>query len=204
MVMVACVYSSELRQLYYREFKTILGYVVSFRPAWISSETLSQKQTKKSHEITMPQFFTNGPPCSPPQLILLVTFQLLRTHAVIYFLLKERRLYLYSSFLKCCALLWLLGSRRKFLRRSLATHYYMVTLVAGIIEVSLRRSQMRSYEIFSFQNIASKVGRILVKLLNLHYLKAGHSYRKGKSWYIRVLIYLGCLTVPPYWRRVGH
>ena len=51
---------------------------------------------------------------------------------------------------------------------------------------------MRSYEMFSFQNIASMVGIILVKLLNLHYLKAGHSNRKAKSWYIRVLICLGC------------
>ena len=51
---------------------------------------------------------------------------------------------------------------------------------------------MRSYEMFGFQNIARNVGRILVKLLNLHYLKAGHSYRKGKSWYIHVLICLGC------------
>lgn len=150
----------------------------------------------------MPQVFTNGPPCSSPKLILLVTFQLLWTHAVIYFLLQERRLYLYSSFLICYALLWLLCSRRKFLRRSLATHYYMVTLVTSIVEVSLRWSQMRSY-MFSFQNIASNVGRILVKLLNLHYLKAGHSYRKGKSWYTRVLICLGCHNSSNIWEACG-
>lgn len=100
-------------------------------------------------------------------------------------------------FCGCCV------AEEKFLRRSLATHYYMVILVTGTIEVSLRWSQMRSYDMFSFHSIASNVGGILVKLLNLHYLKARHSYRKGKSWYTPVFIWLGCLNSSNIWEACG-
>lgn len=59
------------------------------------------------------------------------------------------------------------------------------------------RSQfkMKSNEtlwMFSFQNITSMIGRTLVKLLNLHYLIAGHSYIKGKRWCMHVLTCFCC------------